>query len=87
MKIFAIVVKSCSISRRLRDIRRSRKYQKFYVENEGRCKGMGKLDVRQSTGNVLFHIVDFFQNFSCVGTYVCATIYTHTEKDKGGDDY
>lgn len=80
MKIFAIVVKSCSISRRLRDIRRSRKYQKFYVENEGRCKGMEKLDVRHSTGNVLFHIIDFFFRILVAWGHTFAQQYIHTQK-------
>ena len=51
------------------------KCQKFDRENEGKDHGVEKQELRRSTENVRFYIVDFFsQNFSYLITYV----YTQT---------
>ena len=50
-------------------------------------------DLRHSTGNVRFYIVDSFQNFSCQATYINTNDNTHTHthtythSEKQGADY
>ena len=48
-----------SISRHLRDIRKSNKCQKFNLENEGQGQGGETRNWRHSTGIVQFHIDAF----------------------------
>ena len=42
------------------------KCQNFDLENEGQGE---KRDLRHSSGNIRFHIGDFFQNFKTVSTW------------------
>ena len=67
----------CSISHRLRDIRKQEKCQNFDLENEGRCKGVEKRDLR------------FFQNlatwehtFTQKDKHIYTYIHTYTYRER-----
>ena len=69
------------------------KFHKFYLENKGQDHGGEKQDLRRSTRNDRFYIIDFF--FRILATLehtLCKLVtYTHThtytQSDRQGDDY
>ena len=54
------------------------KCQNIDLENKYRGQEVEDGDLRQSAGNIQFHIGDFFQNFSYIGTFFYAKINTLT---------
>ena len=55
----------------------------FELESEGHCQEE-KQDLRHLTTYVQIYIVDYFQNFSCLATYVYAKLSTHTHAHSEG---
>ena len=66
----------CSISHRLRDIRKTRKCQNFDLEHEGQGQGV---EQRDSTGNVRIHILDFFFRILAIRDHTFTQKVTHTD--------
>ena len=54
------------------------KRYKFDLQNEDQGQEGEKLDLRHSTGNVWFHIGEYFHNFSYPVKNVDANLNTHT---------
>ena len=70
--------KVCSISHYLREISKTNKLPKVWPWNESQAQGGKERDLLHSTGNIRFHVSDFCQNFSYLGTNVYAILHFHT---------